>query len=116
MSALNPMALANDWFNAFRAKSLSIVDFYSEHATLECSCGGRQVLVGRTAIASYWEQRFVDRPAGVLCDLTDNGHAIVLSYWVADGIAYARLYFDDDGKIARCQCYLMRRPDRPNAR
>ena len=104
MSSFDPMAAAIDWLDAYRAASLSIVNFYAPDAALDCGCGGQKEIVGRAAITEYWRQRFVERPAGELTDLALRGNDVVVSYRVPDGVVRAVLQFDDAGKISRCQC------------
>ena len=104
MSSFDPMAAAIDWLDAYRAASLSIVDCYAPDAALECCCGGHEQVRGKAAITDYWRQRFLERPAGELTDLTLQANDVVVSYRVPDGIVRAILQFDDDGKIRRCQC------------
>jgi hypothetical protein len=105
MLSFDPMAVAIDWLDAYRAASLSIADFYAEDATLEC--GGGQVLVGRIAIAAYWQRRFADKPAGELEDLQPDGAGIVISYRVPDGVVQTVLVFDHIGKIERSRCVYL---------
>lgn len=104
MSSFDPMAAAIDWLDAYRAASLSIVDFYAPNGALECSCGGEKVLYGRAAHESYWRQRFKEMPAGALADLQMEGEDIVLAYEVPGGIGQAVLHHDQDGKISLSRC------------
>lgn len=104
MSSFDPMAVAIDWLDAYRAASLSIVDLYSDGASLECGCNAQQVIAGRRAIAAYWKQRFVDKPAGELEDLQPDGGAVVVSYRTPGGVVRAILEFDAGGKIRRSRC------------
>jgi hypothetical protein len=98
------MAAAIDWLDAYRARSLGIVNLYADDAAIECGCGGQTVLYGRDAITAYWRQRFVEKPAGELHDLQLDGTAVVVSYGIADGVVQASLTFDREGHIARSQC------------
>lgn len=104
MSAFDPMAVAIDWLDAYRARSLGIVNLYANDAAIECGCGGQAVLYGHDAITAYWRQRFVERPAGELHELQMNGNTVVVSYHVPDGIVRASLTIDREGHIARSQC------------
>ncbi|KRQ93939.1 hypothetical protein [Bradyrhizobium valentinum] len=104
MSTFDPMAAAIDWLDAYRAGSLSIVDYYASDAAIECGCGGMKVLCGRAALTGYWVQRFADMPAEDLIELQTDGDGIIICYRVPDGPVHATLYFNDDGKIARSVC------------
>lgn len=98
------MAAAIDWLDAYRAGSLSIMDFYASNAVLECSCDGMKVACGHADISEYWLQRFADKPAGQLIELQPTVEGIAISYLAPDGPVQATLYFDDDGKIVRSVC------------
>src|SRR4029077_19125410 len=100
LGQFDPMAIAIDWLDAYRAASLSIVDMYAEDASLECACDGRKVLVGRRAVTAYWKQRFVETPAHELEDL-QFGDGIAVTFRVPDGIVRAVLNFEACGKIKR---------------
>lgn len=115
MSTFDPMAAAIDWLDAYRAGSLSIMDFYASDAAIQCGCGGMKVLCGRAAVTGYWVQRFADMPAGDLIELQTDGNGIIVSYSVPDGPVQATLYFDDDGKIARSVCGPADEQTRPRA-
>jgi hypothetical protein len=104
VSTFDPMDAAINWLNAYRAHSPLIVNLYAEDAILECGCGRQIVLVGRTAIANYWWQCFVEKSAGALEDLQPHGGGIVVSYRVPDGIVQAILHFDESGKIKHSRC------------
>ena len=104
MNSFDPMAAAVDWLDAYRASALSIVDMYAIDASLECDCGGRKVLFGRSAITEYWRRRFVGEPAGELENLQPDGDDVVVSYSVPDGIVQAVLQFDGNGKLKRSRC------------
>jgi hypothetical protein len=104
MSAFDPLAIAIDWLDAYRARSLGIVKLYADDAALECGCGGQTVLYGRDAITAYWRQRFIEKPASELHDLRLDRNAVVVSYHIPDGIAQASLMFDGAGHIARSLC------------
>jgi hypothetical protein len=104
MSSFDPMAAAIDWLDAYRAASLSIVEFYAHDAELECGCGGIKELHGRLAITEYWRQRFVEEPAGELVDLQPAADAVLVSYQVTSGVVQVFLRFDGNGKIRRSVC------------
>lgn len=104
MSSFDPIAAAVDWLDAYRARSLAIVDFYADDAAVACGCGGEKVLYGRAAIAEYWKQRFIDEPAGDLEDLQIDGDTVVVSYRASHGPVQATLTFDGEGRLARSEC------------
>jgi ketosteroid isomerase-like protein len=105
MYSLGPMAVAIDWLDAYRAASIpEILNLYDGSAAVECSCGGHKTIVGKTAIAAYWHQRFQQKPAGELVDLEMDGETIVIAYQVPQGQVKAVLYFAPTGKILRSIC------------
>jgi hypothetical protein len=104
MSSFDPLAVAIDWLDAYRAKALSIVELYADSAALECACSGAKELYGRAAISEYWRQRFIEKPAGELTDIRPDGDSVVVSYRVPDGVEQAILRFDDEGRIRRSVC------------
>ncbi|MBR1154285.1 nuclear transport factor 2 family protein [Bradyrhizobium sp. JYMT SZCCT0428] len=104
MASFDPMAAAVDWLDAYRAADLSIVEMYSADAALQCDCNGAQQLHGRAAIRAYWQQRFIEKPAGELTNLNLFDGGIVVSYRVSGGVVNAVLFFDGDGKIRRSRC------------
>jgi hypothetical protein len=61
MSPCDPMAVAVDWLDAYRAASID--GLYSPDAVIECACRGRKIIYGHEGIAAYWRQRFIERPA-----------------------------------------------------
>ena len=104
MNSFDRMAAARDWLDAYRAASLSIVDLYSDTATLECDCGDEKLVTGREALVEYWRLRFTEKPAGDHADLQQDDAGVVVSYSVPDGLVEARLNFDETGKIDRSRC------------
>jgi hypothetical protein len=104
MSSFDPMAAAVDWFDAYRAATLSIVDLYAPDAVLECGCNGQATVIGRSALIEYWRQRFDEKPAGELQGLQMAGDMTLVSYEVPGGIVQATLQFNDAGQIIRSQC------------
>ena len=48
MTPCDPMAVAVDWLDAYRAARINqIVGMYSPDAVIECACGGRKIIHGR---------------------------------------------------------------------
>ena len=57
MTPCDPMAVAVDWLDAYRAARINqIVGMYSADAVIECACGGHKMIYGREGIAAYWRQ------------------------------------------------------------
>ena len=47
MTPCDPMAVAVDWLDAYRAARINqIVGMYSPDAVIECACGGRKIIQG----------------------------------------------------------------------
>ena len=104
MSSFDPMAAALDWFDAYRARDIAIIDLYASDAALECNCKSRAMIIGRTALHKYWRNRFDEKPAGALAELNTDGGSIVVSYSTPDGVVRAALKFNDQGKIIQSIC------------
>jgi ketosteroid isomerase-like protein len=105
MTPCDPMAVAVDWLDAYRAARINqIVGMYSADAVIECACGGRKIIYGRAGIAAYWRQRFVESPALELEDLQVDDAAVVVSYRTNSGVVQALLSIANDGQITRCRC------------
>lgn len=104
MSSCDPMQVAVDWLEAYRASSAAIIDLYDEGASLECGCGGYKTVVGRKAIAEYWRHRFAETRAGELEDIHPLGSGIVVRFRASEGTLQAILQFNADGKIELSRC------------
>ena len=104
IASFDPIGATIDWLDAYRAASLSIVNMYAEDGSVECGCGGQQLLSGSAAISEYWQQQLVVMPAGELEDLQNNGDNIVVTFRVPNGLVQAALHFTDEGKIGRSRC------------
>ena len=60
MRAVDPMAVAVDWLDAYRAGRINqIVSMHSPDAVIECACGGRKIIHGFEGITAYWRHRLV---------------------------------------------------------
>jgi hypothetical protein len=105
MAPCDPMAVAVDWLDSYRAASIDqIINTYSPNAAIECACGGRKIIHGSEGIAAYWGQRFIEKPALALEELQMDGEAVVVSYRINSGIVQALLDISEDGLITRCRC------------
>jgi len=105
MKPVDPMAIAVDWLDAYRAARINqIVGMYSPDAVIECACGGRMVIYGQEGIAAYWRRCFIEMPALELEDLQVDGGAVVVFYRVNSGIVQALLETSEDGLITSCRC------------
>lgn len=102
---MDPLAAANDWFDAYRAGDLDqIVACFANNATLECGCGQTAALTGKPAIRSYWKQRLLEYPACDLDDLAPCLNGAQVSYSSTDGRVLAYLSFGNDGLIRFLRC------------
>ena len=103
MTPCDPMAVAVNWLDAYRAARINqIVGMYSPDAVIECRLWGRRI--GHEGIAAYWRQRFIARRALNLEDLQVEGGAVAVSYRTSSGIVQALLDVAEDGLITRCRC------------
>ena len=104
MISFDPMGVAIDWLDAYRDASSRIVDLYAADSEVECGCKGRTIAAGRLAIAEYWRQRFVEKPAGDLVDLEPRGESVLVSYCAGGEVVQALLSFEETGKIRSTRC------------
>ncbi len=104
--SFDSMALAVDWLDAYRGKSLDLIELYQADAVLGCACGTAKMVLGTTAIAEYWRDRFKEEPAFELVDLIARGENVVsVFYRTPVGVVEAILGFDEvTGKIAWQSC------------
>jgi hypothetical protein len=104
MEPIDPMAIAIDWLDAYRAQALEqLIGLYDDHATHMCGCDGQKFIVGKQALRAYWIERFRTHPAFALDDLQPDGDAVSLSYLTRDGVVRASLLFAG-AKIAHVIC------------
>ena len=103
MSSFDPMAIAIDWLDCYRAADSSILDLYAPDAALECACDGAKTVIGRSAISEYWRLRFSENPAGELTGLHSEGDFVAVSYETKGGVVQALLQINE-GKIVRSRC------------
>lgn len=99
------LAAAVDWLDAYRGKSLDIVDMYAPGAAIFCGCNGLS-LSGSSAIEIYWIERFREHPALDLVEIKPtDGSAVFVSYRTPNAIVKAILGFDNElYKIAWQRC------------
>jgi ketosteroid isomerase-like protein len=105
MTPVDPMAVAVDWLDAYRAARINqIVGMYSRDAVIERACGGCKIIHGQEEITVYWKHRFIESPALELEELRMDGGAVAVSYRTSSGIVQALLDLTSDGLISRCRC------------
>lgn len=105
MKAVDPMAVAVDWLDAYRAGRINqIISMYSPSAVIECACGGRKIIHGFEAITAYWRHRLHQTPALGLEDMRMDGPTVAVAYRVRSGIVQVLLDVASDGAITRCRC------------
>jgi hypothetical protein len=99
------LAVAVDWLDAYRGKSLDITEMYEQGATISCGCSGLSI-GGASAIESYWTERFRAQPALELVDIVPtDGSAVFISYRTSVATVKAVLGFGTgSGKIAWQRC------------
>jgi ketosteroid isomerase-like protein len=60
-STFDPVGVATDWLDAYRAKNVgAIVALYADDALIECRCDGQKTIAGGAALTAYWETRCVE--------------------------------------------------------
>lgn len=105
MISFDPMAVAIDWLEAYRAEDMeALLDLYDEGASLECGCGGEKILVGREAIRVYRGLRFSEKPYSGFEEFTPIHRGVHFSYRIKGGVVKVLLDYNDDGKIERSRC------------
>lgn len=103
--SFDPMAVAVDWLDAYRAGDLeTIMELHAEDAVVHCGCSGSQTITGREALRAYWVDRLRKYPAGSLDDLNPSDRGTVISYVTNTGVMSALLAFDSAGRIKVLDC------------
>jgi hypothetical protein len=104
--AYDSLALAVDWLDAYRKKSLDVVGMYRPDAVVSCACGSAKRIVGVSALETYWRDRFDQRPAMELIDLEPRGEDVVsITYRTSFDVVQTLLKFEEKtGKIAWQRC------------
>ena len=99
MTPCDPMAVAVDWLDAYRAARINqIVGMHSPDAVIECACGGRKTIYGQEGYRGLLATSLHRKT----CDM--DGGAVVISYRTSSGIVQALLDIAEDGLITRCRC------------
>ena len=105
MTPCDPMAVAIDWLDAYRAAQIDqMVDLYSADAEIDCACGANAAILREQGIASYWQRRFIKSPALELVDLNVLGKSVVVAYRTRSGVVEVLLDIGEDGLITYCSC------------
>jgi hypothetical protein len=105
MRPCDPMAVAVDWLNAYRAARIDkMMAMYSPDAEIDCVCGANTAILRGGGIASYWQRRFVESPALELVDLNVLGESVVVAYRTNRDFVEALLDIGEDGLITYCSC------------
>jgi hypothetical protein len=99
------LAVAVDWLYAYRAAKLeAMLDLYDDDASIECGCGGENVLIGKAELKDYWINRFARKSALELDDIQPAGDGVALAYQSSEGLVQVMFSFSASGKIARTHC------------
>jgi ketosteroid isomerase-like protein len=105
MKPVDPMAVAVDWLDAYRAAKIDqMIALYSPGAVIDCACGGNKTIYSDEGIAAYWRRRFNESPALELVDLQVDGEAVLMTYRTSSGLVEALLDITEDGLITCCAC------------
>jgi hypothetical protein len=105
----DPMAVAVDWLDAYRAGDIeAILDLHADDAVVHCGCCGVQTITGRAALRAYWTDRLQKYPAGTLDDLNPSDRGTVISYATSTGVMSALMAFDAAGRIKVLDCSPLR--------
>jgi hypothetical protein len=106
MTPCDPMAVAVDWLDAYRARRTNqMVGMHSPDALIDCTCGGGNAIYGQEGIAAYWKHRFIESPVLELVDLQVAGEDVLVTYRTSSGmIVEALLNIAEDGLITYCSC------------
>jgi ketosteroid isomerase-like protein len=103
----DPMAVAIDWLDAYRAGDIeAILEMFAEDAVVHCGCcGGRvKTITSREALRAYWVDRLREYPAGTLDDLNPSRDGTIVSYVTSAGVMSALFAFDAAGRIKELDC------------
>ncbi|QQO23173.1 nuclear transport factor 2 family protein [Bradyrhizobium diazoefficiens] len=107
--SFDPMAIAVDWLDAYRAGDIeAILELHAEDAVVHCGCSGVRTITGREALRAYWVDRLREYPAGPLDDLNPWNDGTVISYATSTGVMRALLAFDAAGRIKELDCNPLR--------
>lgn len=102
------IAIVVDWLDACRAGDLeALLDLYAQDASLECACNAREILRGRTELASYWRSRLGEFSPNAfgLNEITPEVGGVVLYYIGFEGKPVRMLFaFDGNGRIMKTRC------------
>lgn len=102
------IAIVVDWLDACRAGDLeALLDLYAQDASLECACNAREILRGRTELASYWRPRLGEFSPNAfgLDEITPEVEGVVLHYIGFEGKPVRMLFaFDGNGRIMKTRC------------
>jgi hypothetical protein len=97
----DPMAVAVDWLDAYRAADLgAMLNMYADDAVTDCACDGMTV-TGMKDLRAYWERRFRDYPASDLDNLQAYAEGATISFVARDRVVTATIEFNSEGRISR---------------
>jgi hypothetical protein len=101
------MAAVVDWLDACRSGNLeTLLDCYAGDGSLDCGCEGINV-VGRSALAAYWEPRLKSFAPGAfgLEEITPLADGVMLDYLNHAGKTVKVVFtFAANGKIVHMRC------------
>jgi hypothetical protein len=100
------LGLIVDWLDAYRVMNIQgIVDLYDPDATIYCSCGDHDPVVGIIQIEQYWTERVRRFPLADIKEIRPVGNDVIVRYEVSKNrIVAARFGFSPRQKIGLTRC------------
>jgi len=104
MNSFDPMAIAVDWLDAYRASDPDIDNLYADDAAILCGCDDETAISNSAARKAYWASRYTEKPAGDLIDIEDRGgNVVALTYRAAGNAVLAVLSLDESSGLITLQ-------------
>ena len=103
--SIDPMGTVVEWLDAYGSGDLeAILRQNADHASIECGRGGGTVVIGRSALRAYWEQRLRDHPASALDDVQLAQDGAFITYLCNGTPERTTFEFDHFGQIIFQNC------------
>jgi hypothetical protein len=96
----DPLAIAVDWLDAYRAGDLdAVVKMYADDAVNQCGCDGLTV-TGKEGLRPFGSAALY-HPASDLDNLRPYADGATISYVTRHRVVSATMEFDAEGRISR---------------